>query len=125
MMAFIAWVTFAALNDRFTTVLMMLLYVSFMASFLFPSEYTVDERGIALKRAGISHFFPFERYRRGSRERGGLFLSPFRHARGLDGMRGVYLVMDKTHSDLLKQIVEEKILAGQPAGPADGPNTRI
>ncbi|MHB2019243.1 MAG: hypothetical protein ACYCW6_20020 [Candidatus Xenobia bacterium] len=105
----IDYVTMALYHDVLMALVMGVVFVGYLASFLFPSRYQFDERGITLRRLGVSHFFPWQRFRRYELDRGGLFLTSRRSSNHLDLVRGVYLVMDRPQQELVKPVLEQRI----------------
>jgi hypothetical protein len=93
-LALIAWASWPSLGP-----LGCILYLAYMAPFLYPSHYRIDADGVTLVRLGVPHRYPWSLYRKLQAHRGGVFLSR-------PSGRGVYLVMDKSQQALLETYVD-------------------
>lgn len=106
MLGLIAWAAYGTLHEVSTTVVLMLAYVAYMASFLFPSAYRFSPEGVELTRLGVTQRFAWNRFRRFSVHRGGVFLAPVSRAHVVDALRGVYLVMDPQQRALIQPYLD-------------------
>jgi len=114
-LAAIVYATWEMFFQPLMVLVMAGIFLTHMASFLAPTTYDVTDDGIASRRLGVRHFYPWSRFHRYTLERGGVFLSGSVRKGAEDLLRGVYLVMDKSHRDSLKPVLEAHIGAGQAA----------
>lgn len=80
-----------------------------LATFFLPSRYTLEEKGLAVSVGPLTQRYPWERFRRVSRDRNGLLLSPFLEPHRLDSFRGVFLPLDTESARRLAPLVEERL----------------
>ena len=93
------WVSFE--ESVFSLVTFGLLGAS-LSRYLLPTRYALDREGIKVSHAGMIRKMAWNRIRRISASREGLFLSPFAGPSRLDAFRGLFLSCQENRDEVMR-----------------------
>ncbi len=82
-------------------VLSFCILVGSLASYFFPSRYTLDEVGVSRVLLGRRSARSWSEFRRVDARDNGLFLSPFASTSRLDSFRGIFLPFHKNRDQVV------------------------
>jgi len=97
-------VIFWFLAGAFWVVITLLVVFLSLYSFWVPTTYTLDEKGVQVKRFLYKRFFPWDRFRRWEIDENGVFLGTFKNPSRLDPWRGLYLVDGNKYPQAINMI---------------------
>jgi hypothetical protein len=89
-----AWAVMVTLASPFLALLAAVILVFATGSFLFPTHYKIDERGVEQRRFSGTRFRPWEELRRVQVGPGAALVSPFASPTWMDRHRGFLLYFD-------------------------------
>jgi len=101
-----AWAVLVTLESPFLALLAVVFLVLSIGSFLFPTRYQLDERGVAQRRFLGSRFRPWDELRRVQVGPGAALVSPFARPSWMDRHRGFVLYFDGLDAEGKRQVVE-------------------
>jgi hypothetical protein len=101
-----AWAVMVTLESPWLALLAAVFLVGATASFLFPTHYTLDERGVEQRRLTGRRFRPWEELRRVQVGPGAALVSPFARPSWMDRHRGFVLYFDGLDADAKSRVVE-------------------
>ena len=101
-----AWAVMVTLESPWLAVLAAVFLVAATGSFLFPTHYTLDERGVEQRRFTGRRFRPWEELRRVQVGPAAALVSPFAKPSWMDRTRGFVLYFDGLDADAKSRVVE-------------------
>jgi hypothetical protein len=101
-----AWAVLVTLRSPWLAFLAAVILVTATASFLFPTHYRLDERGVEQRRIFGRKFRPWDELRRVQVGPGAALVSPFARPSWMDRSRGFLLYFDGLDDGGKQQVVE-------------------
>lgn len=108
---FTIWGVWLNVGSLLLTIIAGAILILSLSSFYLPTIYRIDSNGVMWKRLTGSRSIQWQRVRRVSDERDGMFLSPFAGRTMMENFRGIYLPYRSNHDEisaLVKLYVPEK-----------------
>ena len=100
------WAVLVTLQSPWLALVAAVLLVVAMGSFLFPTHYRLDERGVEQRRFSGRRFRAWEDLRRVQVGPGAALVSPFARPSWMDRHRGFILYFDGLDADGKSRVVE-------------------
>jgi hypothetical protein len=101
-----AWAVLVTLASPWLALLAAVFLVAATGTFLFPTHYTLDERGVEQRRMFGRRFRPWAELRRVQVGPGAALVSPFAKPSWMDRHRGLILYFDGLDADRKGEVVE-------------------
>lgn len=101
-----AWAVLVTLQSPWLALLAAVFLVTATSSFLLPTHYRVDERGVEQRRIFGTRFRPWEELRRVQVGPGAALVSPFARPSWMDRTRGFLLYFDGLDEGGKQQVIE-------------------
>jgi hypothetical protein len=106
------------MNSAFWAVLGFLLLFSSEFPFFLKSNFRFDDKGVTLRRGGVTISRTWEQVKSFYPDRNGVLLSPFARPMWLENFRGLYLQYGRYKEEVLAR-VKQRFPAALPKEPAD------
>jgi hypothetical protein len=101
-----AWAVLVTLESPWLALLAAVFLVAATASFLFPTHYQLDERGVEQRRIFGRRFRPWDELRRVQVGPAAALVSPFARPSWMDRHRGFLLYFDGLDAEDRRRLVE-------------------
>lgn len=98
----LAWLWISA--GPFWAILGLLLIFLSLVSFFLPTEYSIDDDGIRIKRLIYTQYRPITEFKKIYILHNGILFSPFKKKTFLNNFRGVFLLFPKDRNPLLSYL---------------------
>lgn len=98
----LGWLWFSA--GPFWAIFGLFLIFASLLSFFLPTEYSIDEKGIRIKKFIYTHYRPVNEFKKIYILENGILFSPFKKKTFLNNFRGLFLLFPRDRDSVISYV---------------------